>query len=165
MGVPDHLNPRFGNNLIDTNFFDRTRTVEDAAVEQILKWAEDLDENLPLLLPYSVQAEVEYPNTPAEVKRRAGRLIYSIKVELTPQELQTHARIAGLTQGNAKAGQHAKDAFHLVESAKNGGRQFITKDQRLLKKAPEIWEALQIKVLKPSEFVRSWLVHARTQPA
>jgi predicted nucleic acid-binding protein len=160
-----HLNPRFGNNFIDANFFDRTGSAQDAAVDQILKWAEDFEEDLSLLLPYSVQAEIAHPNTPAEVKRKAAPLIYSIRVELTPPEVMTHQKIAAVIQGNAKTGQHAKDAFHLVESAKNGGRHFITNDQRLLKKAPEIWDALQIKVLKPSDFVTSWLTHRERQRA
>lgn len=161
MAAPEHLNPRFGNNFIDANFFDKTGTDEDAAVEQILKWADDFDGDLSLLLPYSVQAEIGHPNTPAEVKRKASRLIYSVKVELTPPEQARHARIAALIRGYANAGQHAKDAFHLVESAKNGGRHFITKDERLLKKAAEIWDELQIKVLKPSQFVDAWLTHPK----
>jgi len=107
MGMPDSLNPRFGNNFIDANFFDCTRTDEDAAVDQILKWADDLDEDLSLLLPYSVKAEIEHPNTPPEVKRKATQLIYSCEVELTAPERATHAKIAALIQGNAKAGQHA----------------------------------------------------------
>jgi predicted nucleic acid-binding protein len=156
-----HLKPYFGNNFIDANFFDRTGSAEDAAVDQILEWAEDFEQDLSLLLPYSVQAEIEHPNTPAEVKHKARSLIYSIEVELTPPELTTHARIAALIQGNAKTGQHAKDAFHLVESQKNGGRHFITNDQRLLRKAPGIWDALQIKVLKPSDFVNSLLAHIK----
>lgn len=61
MGAPDHLNPRFGNNFIDANFFDNAGTDEDAAVDQILKWADDFDEDLSLLLPYSVQAEIGHP--------------------------------------------------------------------------------------------------------
>jgi hypothetical protein len=62
-----------------------------------------------------------------------------------------------LVQGNAKAGQHAADAFHIVESAKNGGRHFITNDQRLLKKAHQIWDALLIRVVSPTDFVADYL--------
>jgi predicted nucleic acid-binding protein len=155
------LNPRFGHNFTDANFFDRTGGPEDSAVDQILKWYEDDEEDLSLLLPYSVKTEIEHPKTPTDVKRKAARLIYSNPVELTPPELATHARIRALIQGHAKAGQHTKDAFHLVESYKYGGKHFITNDQRLLRKAPEIWDALQIRVLKPSDFVASWLAHPK----
>ena len=50
-------------------------------------------------------------------------------VELTQPELATHEKIRVLIQGNARAGQHARDAFHPVESAKYG-RHFITNDGR-----------------------------------
>jgi hypothetical protein len=109
MGMFD-IDPHYGNSFIDANFFDRTGSAEDAAVDQILKWAEDLEEDLSLLLPYSVQAEIEHPNTPAEVKRKARGLIFSYKVELTAPEREKHAKIAALIQGNANAGQHANDA-------------------------------------------------------
>lgn len=55
--------------------------------------------------------------------------------------------------------------LHLFESAKYGGRHFITNDGRLLKKAPEIWALLQIKVLKPSEFLASYTAHTETRGA
>jgi hypothetical protein len=77
--------------------------------------------------------------------------LYSMEVTLTAPELATHEKLQILIQGNAKSGRHERDAFHLVESAKYGGRYFITKDRRLLKKAPEIWVALRLRVVKPSE--------------
>jgi predicted nucleic acid-binding protein len=150
-----NLHARIGNNFIDANVLDRTGKPEDAAVDKILKLAEE--GKITLLLPYSVQREIARSNTPADVKRRAGRLIFSMEVQLTPQENATHKRIRELVQGNAKAGQHAADAFHIVESAKNGGRHFITNDQRLLKKAHEIWDALLIRVVSPTDFVADYL--------
>lgn len=148
MRIPD-LDPRIGNNFIDANVLDRTGGPEDAAVSEILRvrWGA-----FTLLLPYSVKAEIAHPNTPAEVKRRSMEFVYSMPVELTPEEESKHDRIRVLIQGNAKPGQHHRDAFHLVESAKYG-RHFITNDGRLLKKAAEIWEMLQLRVLKPSEFL------------
>lgn len=84
------LDPRFGNNFIDANVLDRTGGPEDAAVEEILRlyWKDAFT----LLLPYSVKAEIQHPQTPAKETQRLG--------------------------------QHDKDAFHLVESAKYGGRYF-----------------------------------------
>jgi hypothetical protein len=155
MRVPD-LDPRVGNNFIDTNVLDHTGGPEDAAVSEImrLRWG-----NFTVLLPHSVKAEIAHPKTPAEVKQRAMEFVYSLPVQLTPAELATHDKIRALIQGNAKPGQHDKDAFHLVESAKYG-RHFITNDGRLLKKAEEIWEMLHLKVLKPSEFLAAYLAHA-----
>lgn len=149
-----NLHPGIGNNFLDANALDTTGSPEDAAVEQILQLA-DAGE-FTLLLPYSVQREIAHPHTPPEVKRKARFLLFSEEVQLTPPELATHQRIRALIQGNAQAGQHADDAFHIVESAKNGGRHFITNDKRLLKKAPEIWAELSIRILKPSEFMADY---------
>ena len=151
------MNPLIGSNFIDANVLDRTGGPEDAAVDTILemKW----EGVFTLLLPYSVKAEIEHPNTPADVKQRAAGLIYSIPVQLTPAEVATHQRVRALIQGNAKPGQHANDAFHLVESAKYG-RCFITNDGRLLKKAGEIFALLQLRVIKPTVFLAAVMTQA-----
>jgi hypothetical protein len=96
------------------------------------------------------------------VKQHALEFVYSLPVQLTPGELATHDRIRDLIQGNAKPGQHDRDAFHLVESAKYG-RHFITNDRRLLRKAEEIWEMLHLKVLKPSDFSAAYVAHAEQE--
>lgn len=155
------LDPRYGNNFIDANVLDRTGGPEDAAVDEILRLRDE--SSFTLLLPYSVKAEIEHPNTPADVKRRAASFIYSMPVELTAPELATHKKIGALIQGNARAGQHTKDAFHLVESAKYG-RHFITNDARLLKKADEIWGLLHLRVLKPSEFLKAYRQAKASRP-
>jgi hypothetical protein len=143
--------PRYGNNFIDANFLHRTGGPEDAAVDTILKLARA--DEFTLLLPYSVKAEIDRPHTPAEVKRKAAQLSYSMQVQLTAPELARHEKIRALIQGNAKPGEHDKDAFHLVESAKYGGRYFLTNDGRLLNKAAEVWKELLIRVLTASEFL------------
>jgi hypothetical protein len=153
-GTEVNLHPRFGNNFIDANTLDHTGGQEDAALDRILMLVEQGE--FTLLLPYSVQREIGHPNTPSEVKRRAARLIYSMPVQLTDPEIATHERIRALIRGNAQSEKHTNDAFHIVESAKNGGRHFITNDRRLLKKAPQIWKALLIRVLTPSEFVADY---------
>lgn len=158
MRAPD-LNPCIGNNFIDANVLDRTGGPEDTAVDTILRLCGE--SAFRLLLPYSVKAEVEHPNTPAEVKRKATQLIFSMPVNLIGPEATELEKIHALIQGNAKPGQHHRDAFHLFESAKYGGRHFITNDRRLLQKAPEIWASLQIKVLKPSDFLAAYLKHAK----
>jgi hypothetical protein len=152
------IDPRFCNNFIDANVLDRKGTPDDQAVDSILKLANDGE--ITLLLPYSVKDELEHANTPVDVKRRAAGLIYSMRVQLTPQEKATHRRIRELVQGNAQSDQHAADAFHIVESQKNGGRHFITNDRRLLKKAPEIWQALPIRALTPREFLHDYFPDA-----
>jgi predicted nucleic acid-binding protein len=160
MRVPD-LDPRFCNNFIDANVLDRTGGPEDAAVDEIFRLRGG--ETFTVLLPYSVKAEIAHPHTPAEVKQRAAELIYSMPVQLTPREMATHDKIRTLIQGNAKPGQHDRDAFHLVESAKYG-RHFITNDERLLKKSAEIWKMLHLRVIKPSDFLAAYLTRTRSHP-
>jgi hypothetical protein len=105
-----------------------------------------------------VNQELRHAHTPAYVKNRAANLIYTEQVELTDDERETHEKVRALIQGNAKPGQHDSDAFHLVESAKYGSH-FITNDQRLLKKANEIWELLHLKVLLPSRWLTAYKAH------
>ncbi len=153
-GSTVNIHPNRGNNFIDANALDQTGGQEDAAVDRILALA--ADGKFTLLMPYSVKAEIEHPNTPVDVKRRASALIYSRPVQLTAPERATHKKIGDLIRGNAQSEQHADDAYHIVESAKYGGRHFITNDKRLLKFAPQIWAALQIRVLTASEFINDY---------
>jgi hypothetical protein len=145
------IDPHYCNNFIDAHVLDRTGTPEDELVEQILSLA--MDGKFTLLLPYSVKAEIEHPNTPGEVKRRALELIYTEPVTLTAPELETHRKVRELLRGYAKPGKHDQDAFHIVESAKYGGGYFITNDQRILKKQPELTRLVGIAIVTPSEFL------------
>jgi hypothetical protein len=56
------VDPRYGNNFIDANVLDRTGGPEDSAVDTILELHER--PAFTLLLPHSVKAEIEHPNTP-----------------------------------------------------------------------------------------------------
>ena len=142
--------------ILSRSFFISDTLLEDALIEKILGLSTNDEHGFTLLLPYSVKDEIARPKTPAAVKRRAGSLLYSVPVSLTPNELVTHDRIRVLIQGNAQAGKHDSDAFHLVESQKYGGRHFLTNDIGMLKKKLEIWQELQIWVLTPSEFIADY---------
>ena len=122
--MAQRIDPRIFNTLLDAHVLDRTGGPDDAAVDEIL----GLDE-LTLILPHSVKSEIEHPNTPADVKRRALGLIYTLPVSLTPPEQELHQRVRTIVRGNAKPGKHDRDAFHLVEIHKHGGVYFITIDE------------------------------------
>jgi predicted nucleic acid-binding protein len=154
------LDPRYGNNFIDANVLDRTGGPEDTAVDEILRLRDE--GAFTVLLPHSVKAEIAHPNTPAEVKRKAALFIYSMPVQLTDSERVRNEKIKALIQGNARPGQHDRDALHLVESAKYG-RHFITNDRRLLTKADEIWRMLHLAVVKPSEFLAAYRAKALSE--
>jgi len=151
--MAQRIDPRYFNSFIDANVLDRLGDPEeDGVVDQIL----ELDEanKILLLLPHSVKAEIEHPNTPSEVKQRALPFIFTEPVSLTDEETVRHQRVYDLVRGNAQPGQHERDAYHVVESAKYGG-YFITRDQRLISKRSEIARLLGqgFAIVSPSEFL------------
>ena len=151
------IDPRIVNSLIDAHVLDRTGGPDDDIVDEILSLA--AEEEINLLLPYSVKSEIEHHNTPAKVKRRAAELLYTEPVSLTPGEKEQHRRVREILQGNAKLGKHDRDAFHVVESAKYG-EYFITNDQRILQKAPEIVAAVGIGIVTPAQFLTTYRCYA-----
>ena len=143
------IDPRH-SNFIDANVLDRSGGPDDAVVDEILALVEA--SKIPLLLPHSVKSEIEHPNTPSEVKRRAAGLLYSKSEQLTALELDLHKKVRSILQGNAKEGKHDRDAYHIVESSKYG-RYFITNDTRILKKRPQLAALLEMSIVTPAEFL------------
>lgn len=103
------IDPRYFNNFIDAHVLDRTGGSEDAVIDEILSLVEE--GKFTLLLPHSVKAETEHPNTPDDVKRRAAGLLFTEPVSLTAPEMELHAKVRTILQGNAKAGKHDRDAL------------------------------------------------------
>lgn len=120
-------------------------------MQEILRIYEE--QSVLLILPYSVQAELEDPNTPVAVKKASQQFIYSIKVTLTDGENELYQRLVAEVTGNSKPENIAKDLFHVFEAQKNGGGHFVTRDKRLLKRANEIAKLLNIEVITPESFV------------
>lgn len=148
------IDPRIHNNFLDANFWNDTgNPVEGSAMLEILDLAQQGE--VSLILPFSVKAELEHPNTPPEIKRAASGMIHTLRTELSPNELAIRSKLLVLIQGNAKPGKHDRDVFHLLEAAKYGGGYFITKDGRLLKKGMEIGYLLaSLRVVCPSDFMK-----------
>ena len=146
------IDPRYVNSLIDANVLDRLSYPEDAVVDEILSLAD-----IQLQLPHSVKAEIDHPNTPPDVKRRACEFVYTLPVSLTPSERQQHQHTRQLIRGNARPGAHDRDAYHLVEAAKYGG-YFITLDKRLLRKRSDIMQLLggSFAIVTPTEFLEAY---------
>ena len=145
------IDPRYSHTFVDVPVLHRKGNVEDAVVDELLEIAFEL--RIMLHLTYSVKDEIAHPNTPADVKKRAQRLIYSVPVQLTQGEKELHQKVREIVQGNAKAGKHDADAFHLVESQKYGAGHFLTNDKRLLKKKAAIGNLLNMEIVTPTEFL------------
>ena len=148
------VDPRNHNNFLDANFWDESGIPsDDSAILDILELERQGDINL--ILPWSVRAEIEHPRTPIEIKRQALNFIYTVPAQLTHNEIAKRSKILVLIQGNAKPGKHHRDVLHLFEAEKHGGGYFITKDERLLKKARQLQNLfLTLGVVSPTDFLK-----------
>jgi hypothetical protein len=68
-----------------------------------------------------------------------------------------------ICSASIQPGRPDKNAFHLVESTEYG-RHFVTKDDRLLNTAAQISQLLQLRVLKPSEFLAAYYAAVERDP-
>lgn len=144
------VNPWLTNNLIDSCAFDPKYAPEDAASIEIFEFRREKD--LPLVIAHSTLKEIEHPNTPSWVKDEAQALIYSLRVQLTADELKILRKIESILAGNGKVENIAQDARHIFEAQKYGS-YFITTDSRILKRADALRNEVSVMVLKPSEFL------------
>ena len=145
-----NIDPR-NNSLIDANLF-RSITGPDAVAVSEIFALEDAEEVL-LQIPHSVKAEIDHPNTSPAAKQQATMFIYTCPVSSATEERDRHDRVRALVRGNAKAGKHDPDAYHMVDAAKYGG-YFITGDERLMKKRLEVQAMLgeHFPIVTPAEF-------------
>ena len=133
------LDPRMCPVAIDANALARDGGERDALVDRLLALSKS--GTVRLLVPKGVRAEIQNPNTPADVKQATLPQIFTIDVELNSDEQRRKRTIAAELQGNAKRGKHQADSDHLFEAAKYGGF-FITEDDRILKRAGRLHEVL-----------------------
>lgn len=145
------IDPLYTNNFLDANIFDEIADGQQGAVQEILRIYER--ERVTLLLPYSVQAELEDLNTPELVRKAARQFIYSIEVTLTDGEQRLYERLLAEVTGDSDPKNIARDLFHVFEAQKNGGGHFVTRDKRLLKRSEAIERLLSIEVVTPENFV------------
>ena len=141
------LSPRFTHIFLDSCAFDPDDENEAQCSERILE-----STNLMIEIMHSVQREIDHPNTPAEVKSKAARIIRTGETNLTPLELVTRSEIRSLMRGNSKSDQYEQDADHLFELTKYGG-YFVTTDKRILSKSELMWRKYGVTVLKPSKML------------
>ena len=154
------LSPLIVNNFIDSCAFDPKYEPEASAAFEIFKLSEGGD--FQLQIAHSTQKEIEHPNTPDWVKKQAGGLIYTINVQLTPNQKKLLSDIEVILAGNGKIENIKQDAWHVFEAA-NYGHYFITTDKRILARANELRSRGGVNVLLPSEFLKSLKAHMAEQ--
>lgn len=150
---PRGLDPRIVNVAYDANAFNRDGGPGDANVDRLEALIEAM-EIIPLT-PLSVQAEIGHLNTPAAVKAATQGLIFTTQVGQTQSEVDTAKKIRAILQGHAKPGKHDADAAHLAEANKYGAGYFITHDQRILAKRPELRQVIMpsLQIVTLAEFL------------
>ncbi len=145
------INPLITNNFIDSCAFDPKYEPEDSASVEIFRIFKE-GEGLSIQIAHSTQKEIEHPNTPEWVKAEAGRLIYTIPVQLTANEVNKLREIEAILAGDGMVENILQDAKHIFEAQKYGS-YFVTTDSRILNRANELRTACTVIILKPSDFL------------
>ncbi len=148
------IDPRRANNFLDSCAFDPKYTPEDTAAKQI--WALNACGKVLLTIAHSNQKEIDHPNTPADVKRAAANMIYTIETSLTPEEIARKIQIHATLTGDGKPEKYAADAAHVFEAGKYVG-YFITTDQRIIRKRDELQHLSSATICTPSEWLKIFL--------
>lgn len=144
------INPCLTNNFIDSCAFDPKYEPENKASIEIFRLSQK--GKLLINIAHSTQKEIEHPNTPNWVKRKAQNLIYTIDVSLTSNEIIKLREIETILAGNGKIENILQDARHVFEAQKYGS-YFITTDSLILNRATVLRSAFGVIILRPSEFL------------
>ena len=154
--------PRFHGTMIDAHLLD---DIGDERADQ--RAARDKMIELPsnqyaIMLPHSVKAEIDHPNTPSETKNRASAFVYSFDTAIVAPSLLAQAK--AIMRGNAVSQKHDQDAEHCCDAAA-WGSFFVTLDKRTLKKRDEIRRLLPgLWIMTPAEWVENLEHHERKSP-
>lgn len=144
------VSPLLVNNFIDSCAFDPKYEPETSASNEIFEFSEE--QHFGMLIAHSTQKEIDHPNTPAWVKKQATGLIYSMNVQLTPNERKLLGDVELILAGNGKIENITQDARNVFEAQKYGG-YFVTTDKRILSRAGQLKKRCGVSILLPSEFL------------
>ena len=151
------IDPSITNNFLDSCAFDPKYAPEDSASLELFELYKK--GKVLLQIAHSTQKEIEHPNTPAWVKTEAQNLIFTIQVQLTPNEVAILRKIESILAGNGKVENIAQDARHVFEAQKYGS-YFITTDTRILDRTEALRKSCGVAIVKPSEFLASLKAHS-----
>jgi hypothetical protein len=143
--------PRRTNTFVDTCAFDPKVEPEHRAAQKIraIRHAG----NTSILLAHSNQKEIEHPNTPGDVKVEAADMNYTIATPLTPAEHQRRFLVHQTMTGDGNPDRYEADAHHIFEAGKYGGGYFVTTDQRILNRKPQLEAVSGAIIVRPTEWL------------
>jgi predicted nucleic acid-binding protein len=145
------IDPRRTNIFIDSCAFDPKYAPEHGSAKRLLQMSDDSEINL--TIAHSTMKELEHPNVPLTVKRQANARIFTLGVQLTPDELKLKEEILRVLAGNGKRENVIQDAEHIFEAQKYG-KFFVTADRGILKRKSQLGQLCGVVVLLPSEMLR-----------
>ncbi len=144
------INPRIAVIHLDSCAFDPKYGDEQQAANDIFEISNN--SGLIVQIAHSTQREIDHPNTPAWVKKRAADGIFTMEVQLTPSEVAVRDQIWAIITGNGKPENYRADAEHVFEAQKYGS-YFVTTDQGILDKSGELRKVCQIEIIKPTQLL------------
>ena len=116
--MPRFYDPTRSNNFIDSMILNAVAEGNDPAVNEIMRMMNEDD--VPVLLPYSVLAEATRSSTPPRVRAATAEFLQTLEVPLTQPERVQFSRLLLGVAGNATPRRIASDLFHVCEAAKYG---------------------------------------------
>lgn len=154
--------PRYHGTMIDAHLLD---DIADDRADQ--RAARDKMVSIPItemqiMLPHSVKAEIEHPNTPALVRDRASAFIYSFDTKIASADTLRQAR--AIMRGNAASDKHDRDAEHCCDAA-IWGSFFVTLDARIIRKRDEMLVLFPgLWIMTPLGWIANLEHHRRVAP-
>ena len=135
---------------LDSCAFDPKYYPEDEAANEIFQIYERFEVNgLILQFAHSTQKEIDHPNTPTWVKKRASMMTFTLSVGLSLEEQDKIRAIELIIAGNGEVDQIKEDANHIFEAQKYAS-YFVTTDKRLLRKRNDIKKLCSLNIVSPS---------------
>ena len=101
---------------------------------------------------YSVQKEIDFPNTPSWVKKEAMSSVFTKETLLEAEELKRLKEVERIIVGKGDLEKRRPDCRHVFEVIQYG-EYFITTDNDILKHSDIIFKEYHTYIMKPSELL------------
>ena len=102
---------------------------------------------------YSVQKEIDFPNTPNWIKQKARQFVGTKETfSFEANEFEILRDIEKIIVGNGNLEKRKPDCRHVFETIRYG-EYFITTDNGILKHSDIIFKKYHIYIMKPSELL------------
>lgn len=148
--IPMPLDPFKSEIYFDLCAFDGGTPEEQSASLECQYLLEQKNNDIRIL--YSVQKEIDFPNTPNWIKRKSISLIGTKETSLEAHEFEKLRDVEKIIFGNGNLEKRKPDCRHVFETIRYGD-YFITTDNGILKHSDTIFKKYHIYIMKPSELL------------